>query len=647
MRRWFAFVGILPAAMFLAPTAVSAQASVPAELSCTQASSAAPMVCSGKVPSWDGVPLDVDVTLPPGPIAPRPLVVMLHGYGSDKTEWESAAPTNSDPNKNDWNTAWFASRGYAVLTYTARGFYGSCGQGPLTPGAGNHACDRGWTHLADRRFEVRDTQYLAGWLADYDIADPHRIAVTGGSYGGGQSLLLAMQGDKTAAVPDATDPSTYDDARLVDWTSPIKHTPMHLSAALPKYPWSDLIDSLLPNGRASDGVILPDGNRISPVGIEKQSYVSYLFFSGNAPRGYYCGPLPPHSATCSDPTADLNAWFTRVNQGEPYNPATEPQLAYALNELKVWRSAYYQDALIDRSNDRVPIFDMQGWTDNLFPQVEGVSLVDKLRANGWPVKVAVADLGHPLAQKKASVWGVLNGEANAFLDHYLKDAAPSSLDSSAQVTKCDSSAGTPYTKTDWASLAPYRLTLSSTTPGATTFAAGDQPAGAFTDPIVVAAQHGGVGACVMVPSSTSFSGTATWDFPVTAAFTLLGEPALHLDLTIAGVDAEVNSRLWDISPGGMMTLVTRGAYRLTGSPGATWIDTSLQGDGWDFAAGDTIRLQVTQNDAPYLRLDNLPSAVAYSRVTLTLPTPTAPPSATATTTTATVLRLAQTGCCGG
>ena len=115
-------------------------------------------------------------------------------------------------------------------------------------------------HLADRRFEVRDTQYLAGLLADSGVADPQRVAVTGGSYGGGQSLLLAVQGDQVSVVPDPNNPATYDQASLTPWTSPLQHLPMHLAAVVPKYPWSDLVDSLLPNGRASDGVLLPDSD---------------------------------------------------------------------------------------------------------------------------------------------------------------------------------------------------------------------------------------------------------------------------------------------------------------------------------------------------------------------------------------------------
>src|SRR5881392_402833 len=43
------------------------------------------------VPSFDGVPLDVDVTLPPATVKgpPYPTIVMLHGYGGDKTDFES------------------------------------------------------------------------------------------------------------------------------------------------------------------------------------------------------------------------------------------------------------------------------------------------------------------------------------------------------------------------------------------------------------------------------------------------------------------------------------------------------------------------------------------------------------------------------
>src|SRR6184192_3260859 len=92
---WPALIGLLPG---------NALAPIPTGFGCTQASAGAPVVCSGKVPSWDGVPLDADLTLPPGPVSPRPLIVMLHGYANQKTEWESTSAANANPDKDHCRT---------------------------------------------------------------------------------------------------------------------------------------------------------------------------------------------------------------------------------------------------------------------------------------------------------------------------------------------------------------------------------------------------------------------------------------------------------------------------------------------------------------------------------------------------------------
>ena len=587
-----------------APAPVSA-AATPSPIGLTCASVADPFnhwFCTGHVPSFDGVPLDVDLTLPAGGVVPRALVVMLHGYSNDKTEWESNAITNVKADKDHYNNLAFASRGYAVLNYTARGFKGSCGPGTLAAG-----CARGWTHLADRRFEVRDSQYLVGLLVDAGVADPAHIGATGGSYGGGQSMLLALEGNRVTAVPDPNNPSTYGNAQLVAWTSP-NGVGLRLAAAVPKYPWSDLVHSLVPNGRASDGVILADRNRLHPLGIEKESLVSYLYAAGNAPTGYYAPPG-------MDPTADLTSWYARLQAGEPYGG--DPAVKAAIDQLRIWRSPFYQDRLIATATTRVPVLDLQGWTDELFPEVEGVAMVDKLRAAGWPAGISLADVGHPIAQNKVADWSDLNERANAFLDHYLLGQGGVTLDLRARVSTCDATVGKDYTSGNWPDIAPRRFTFSSTGPGATASVVANTD-GAATDPIAVAAGNGGNGSCITL-SSLRTTGTAVWDFPVTTTFTLLGEPALHLDATVAGVDAEVNSRLWDLGPDGMATLVTRGAYRFSGIPGGATLETALQGNGWVFLAGHTIRLQVIQVDTPYLRPDTLGSTIAYSRVTLTLP----------------------------
>jgi len=78
----------------------------------------------GADPTTGDIALDVDVSIPtlPAPPGGYPLIVMMHGCCSgDRTSWES---TSLDAGGEKWhyNNAWFASRGYVVLTYTARGF---------------------------------------------------------------------------------------------------------------------------------------------------------------------------------------------------------------------------------------------------------------------------------------------------------------------------------------------------------------------------------------------------------------------------------------------------------------------------------------------------------------------------------------------
>jgi predicted acyl esterase len=75
-----------------------------------------------RVPSFDGVPLDVDVTLPASGDGPFPTIVMMHGWGGDKTSFEGSAAANG------YNNVRFAQQGYAVVTYSARGFGRSCGR---------------------------------------------------------------------------------------------------------------------------------------------------------------------------------------------------------------------------------------------------------------------------------------------------------------------------------------------------------------------------------------------------------------------------------------------------------------------------------------------------------------------------------------
>ena len=139
---------------------------------------------AARVPSFDGIPLDVDVTLPEKGGGPFPTIVMLHGFGGDKTDFETTSPTGPAPEKAGngstiyrYNNDFYAHRGYAVVNYTARGFGNSCGGG--AGGEHSGACGGGYIRLADSRYEARDTQYLLGLLADEGIVKPATSASPG------------------------------------------------------------------------------------------------------------------------------------------------------------------------------------------------------------------------------------------------------------------------------------------------------------------------------------------------------------------------------------------------------------------------------------------------------------------------------------
>ena len=213
-------------------------------------------------PSWDGTPIDVNVAFPAVPSGSDgnyPLIIIGHGYGGSKIGFGASGSTSGMRE--------FTSRGYAVFSMTDRGFHESCGS-PASFTAGGSACDNGYIHLMDDRYEIRDAQFFAGELADAGLVNGQKIGATGGSYGGGLSLALASLKDRVM-MPDGS---------LVPWTSPTNHLPMRIAAATPLVPWSDLAYSLTPNGGTLDYVA--DSAYTGRTGIEKQSFQSGLYLSG-------------------------------------------------------------------------------------------------------------------------------------------------------------------------------------------------------------------------------------------------------------------------------------------------------------------------------------------------------------------------------
>ena len=547
------------------------------------------MKCTGEIPSFDGLGLDTDVSIPLDATRPAPTLAMLHGWSQDKTFWEADTAAGNGAGTWHWNNVWFVSKGWVVVTYTARGFQQSCG---VTDQDAN-CTPNGYTHLADRRFETRDSQTLLGTLVDAGIAAPKELASTGDSYGGGQTWLLATS---------------------LPWQSPDGAT-LQLAAGVPMYGWTDLLDSLAPNGRATPAVDQSATHNV-PFGIPKASYVSGLYAVGRAEANgrYDENPL--------DLGTNLDEQTQRVQQGEPYDPSTDPLLQQIVDSY-TYRSAYdatgYLDALRARTVHPVPLLSVQGWTDPLFPAVQTLQMLRMLKAAdpGYPLQMVFADVGHSNAQNPAWQWQPITTLAYGFLAAHVlgqKSLAPQQQAYSFQ-TECGGSATPAPVAGAWDSLAGSHVQLVSTTAATTSSADPNAADGATSDPIA----NGG---CRTEDASTTDPGAAYFSFPSTGEH-LLGLPTVRLPYTLVGQDATVALKLWDEKPDGSKTLVTRGEYRLStaaGDPATGVLKTTLYGDDWVFPAGDTIVLQVTQNDAPYLRPDNEPSAITWSGVTLDLPT---------------------------
>ncbi|MEU2406579.1 alpha/beta fold hydrolase [Streptomyces rubiginosohelvolus] len=123
----------------------------------------------------DGVPIDTSYFHAKGS-GKRPAVLIGHGFGGSKNDVRAQAEK-------------LAADGYAVLTWSARGF-GKSG---------------GTISLNDPDHEVKDVSRLIDWLAErpeveLDGKGDPRVGLTGASYGGAVSLLAAGHDERVDAI---------------------------------------------------------------------------------------------------------------------------------------------------------------------------------------------------------------------------------------------------------------------------------------------------------------------------------------------------------------------------------------------------------------------------------------------------------------
>ncbi|MBX7189988.1 MAG: acetylxylan esterase, partial [Solirubrobacterales bacterium] len=480
------------------------------------------------VPSFDGTPIDINFALPDksrfGP--PYPLAMYFHGFGGEKEPFGGYLKR-------------FTDRGIAALGMTERGFKESCGSEVAiealdadTPGA----CDEGFIHLMDSRYEVRDAQYFAGILADEGLIHPQKIGVVGGSYGGGKALALATLKNRVM-LPDGS---------LVPWKSPAGKS-MAIAVAAPIVPWSDMAYALAPNGGTLDYASSSPYRK--PYGVMKSGIVNGLFATGENFSGSYGAPV--------DPLFDVIGWKDELAAGEPYG--NDPLIATAVGELTRFHSAGY----IDDSVTPAPMFIAQGLTDDIFPVDEAIRYYNRIKASHPDARIGLylADIGHPRAllatQGRPADIQIADARVEEWFAHYLLGDGPepeTTVVARSQVCPYEEPSGGPFTADTWAKLAPGEVRISD--PGRHVIEATSGDDGVAAGFISI------LPGCSQMPD-TAEPGTWSRDFPAPGGdgYTVAGSTTVIADISSPnGGESEIAARLLEVT-GGQERLIGRALYR--------------------------------------------------------------------------------------
>lgn len=542
-----------------------------------------------RVPSFDGLPMDVDVTLPAGGTAPYPTIIMLHGFPGSKASLQSTKPEGTDPHGYHYNNVWFAQQGFAVVNASSRGFGRSCG---VPDSRTSPACDRGWYHpVADQRYELHDFQHLLGLLVDEGVTNPDAIGATGTSMGGGASMQLAFLENRVRNL----------DGTFSPWTSPAGK-PIRLQAAYPRWGYSDLAYSLLPNGRALDYAIPTRPESRSPIGVVKSSVFNILAAGGQA------GFTAPEGA---DPTADLTAWVKLTNAGEPYG-----QDASAL----VDQVTTFKSATGIPGTTSVPLLIMMGWTDPVFPAIEAVRPYNRLRSatnDTADVTLQLGDLGHFNAGNPLAQYKVFNDGALPFFERHLKGEGPApplgAVIAYLQGCPKGSAGSSPIFASSYARLSRGVLVMTKGS-GRVTSEGGSDRSAAAADPVKAADR------CLRVQGGSTLGTTVLKR--TSPGFTMLGLPRVVATVDTDGEFGQIDALLWEVTGGRerrRQRLVDFGVYRLTPEQRGR-IVFQLHGNGYRFAKGSQIKLELRGRTPNLYRPSNEPFSVRLRDIALEIPT---------------------------
>jgi ABC-2 type transport system ATP-binding protein len=570
------------------------------------------------------VDLDTRLYLPTGASAARkvPAVLLAHGFGGTK---ESVRADAED----------LADQGYAVLTWTARGF-GRSG---------------GTIHLDDPDHEVRDAARLLDRLAARpeirtDAPGDPRVGVVGGSYGGALALLLAAQDRRVDAI-------------------------------VPMITWNDLARSFLPESTGRPPVD----------GVFKKSWAGLFFGSGSAgpggaggfPGGAGApaaapaaaspgpasspGPAPSPGAASSPAAASGASVPAGVPAGRRAPGAAGPPFAGAAGDPSCGRfdpevcRAYLRIATTGRADEaavavlrrsspatvldriKAPTLLVQGAVDTLFPLSEADANARGIAANGTPVRVAWYTGGHDGGDGPQTDQDRVKFLTVQWLDHYVKGtgAAPGTSFTWSRIAGFDALdrglVATGYSTADY--------------PGLT--GAGSRGVSVAGPPQRIANPPAGNPAAIsslpMAGQLSSLLGGVSGDLPgqharfesapLTEPVDVTGSPTVSIRAASPTGEAVLFVKLYDVDAQGQATLSNGlvAPVRLSGLPAevsaAKPVTVTLPAIVRRVEAGHRLRVVVATSDQAYATpVEPTVYTVGLGGDTVTLPTVTGTPVAT-------------------
>jgi ABC-2 type transport system ATP-binding protein len=508
----------------------------------------------------DHVLIDATFFTPPG-AGKIPAILLAHGFGQTKA---ATAPEASQ----------LAQAGFAVLTWSARGFGASTGQ----------------IGLDSPDYEVKDTEQLVSWLARQprvllDHPGDPRVGITGASYGGGIALLAAA----------------YDH---------------RIDAIVPQITWNNLATALFPDA-AGGG---PAG------GVFARQWAGLLFTEGSAGFG---ATTPAGRAGSAGRAGQARAGQARAAQARAaqcgrFLPAV---CASYQRVATLGRATPQAIALLTRSSPSsvasridVPTLLIQGQHDSLFGLGQASANYWAIRHNGAPVDMVWFAGGHDGGDQETAR---LTGLTAQWFDRWLK---PAQLPLRGGRSGARLATGQPgfavsrdlgydpssnevvlgiATAAGYPGLGGTQHTLVRLAGPAQTIA---NPPGGAPPSLSVFPGLGSLGSAVS--SGGSAAGGLSFDMPGQSAsfesaplpgpVQVTGAPTVRIRVSGAGA-ATLFAKVYDVDQAGNATLPDSLAapLRVSAGPAGQLVPVQLPAIDYDFAAGHRLRLVLTTTDFAY------------------------------------------------